>query len=55
MVTGNQNGVTEVKGTTRLEEDGRMLTRSYYLQNGQWVEGHAVTYRETQGEEVIFR
>jgi hypothetical protein len=54
-VTGNQNGISEVKATTELLPDGRMHTKSRYFKQGQWVDGHEVTYTETPGAEVVFR
>ncbi len=54
-VTGNAHGVTEVRATSELLPDGSLRTSSEYLQNGQWVPGHAGLYRETPGAEVRFR
>lgn len=55
LVTGNQNGVTEVKATTQIQDNGKMHVKSRYLQKGEWVDGHEVTYEETPGAEVIFK
>jgi hypothetical protein len=55
MVSGNENGITEVKSTGTILPDGRMLSKSRYLQNGQWVDGHEITYVEDAQAQVIFR
>ncbi|MBI4662764.1 MAG: hypothetical protein HY735_28450 [Verrucomicrobia bacterium] len=54
-VTGNKNGVTEVEATMEILADGRMHSKSLYLQNGKWVDGHEVSYEESPGAEVVFR
>lgn len=54
-VTGNQEGVTEVKSIGELTADGKLLSTSQYLQNGKWVEGHKVTYVEAPTAQVIFK
>ena len=54
-VTGNSNGITVVEGTTELLPDGGLRTGSRYLQNGEWVPGHAGIYKETPGAEPKFR
>lgn len=53
-VTGNKNGITAVEGTTELLPGGGLRTSSRYLQNGEWVPGHAGTYEEAPGAEVKF-
>ena len=55
QVTGSKNGVTEVKGTTEILTNGRLHTKSSYLKNGQWVDGHEVFYEESPGSEVRFK
>ena len=54
-VTGNENGVTEVKATTEILPDTRLHTKSRYFQKGEWVDGHEVTYEEAPGAEVVFK
>jgi hypothetical protein len=54
-VKGNQDGVTEVKGSGEITADGKMITTSQYLQNGKWVEGHAATYVEEATAQVVFK
>jgi hypothetical protein len=38
-VVGNQDGVTEVKGTGELTPDGKLISKSQYLKDGKWVDG----------------
>ncbi|MCB2204712.1 hypothetical protein KQI65_08180 [bacterium] len=54
-VTGNQNGITEVRSRSVLQEDGSMLGTSEYLKNGEWVPGHSIHYHEDASAEVKFR
>ncbi|RMF48473.1 MAG: hypothetical protein D6755_03820 [Anaerolineae bacterium] len=54
-VSGNAEGITVVEAIGRLLPDGRMESRSRYLQNGVWVEGHAFVYEEDPLAKVIFR
>ncbi len=54
-VTGNKNGITEVKAIGEKLADGKMRSKSYYLQNGKWIDGHEVIYEEAPGAEVIFK
>tara|TARA_B100001750_G_C15259532_1_gene471952 strand:+ start:53 stop:577 length:525 start_codon:yes stop_codon:yes gene_type:complete len=54
-VTGNQNGITEVKSTTQLLENGEKHTKAQYLQNGKWIDGHEIYYKEASEAKVIFK
>ncbi|NVJ59361.1 MAG: hypothetical protein HWE27_03170 [Gammaproteobacteria bacterium] len=54
-VTGNQNGITEVKAKAWLTPEGIMQTQSEYLQNGKWVPGHSATYKPAPDAKVIFK
>ena len=54
-VTGDPDGVTEVKSTGTLGADGIYRTESQYLENGTWVPGHGGSYREAPDARVIFR
>jgi hypothetical protein len=54
-VTGNQDGITEVKSTSELTADGKLLSKSQYLQKGKWVQGHEVTYVEDPSAQVVFK
>jgi len=55
MVTGNQNGITEVKATGEMLPDGKMRSKSQYLQNGKWVDGHEIFYKEDPTARVVFK
>ena len=55
IVTGNQNGITEVKGIGKILPDGRLSSSSQYFQNGAWVDGHAFIYQEYPDAEVVFQ
>ena len=55
IVTGSEEGITEVKATTELLPDGKMQSKSRYLKKGEWVDGHSVNYEVTPGAEVIFK
>jgi hypothetical protein len=55
MVTGNQNGITEVKATGEKLPDGKMRNKSQYLQNGKWVDGHKIFYVDDASAKVIFK
>ncbi len=54
-VKGGANGITEVKAVSELRADGSMVTSSQYFKDGQWVPGHAATYREDSKADVVFR
>lgn len=55
FVTGNENGITEVKATGRVLPDGRLHSKAEYFKNGEWVDGHEFYYTEAPGEKVIFK
>ena len=54
-VSGNSNGITEVKSTNELMPGGRMLAKSQYLKNGQWVDGHQIHYVIDPEAKVTFK
>lgn len=54
-VKGNSEGVTEVKGATRLLPDGRMHVKTLYRKHGDWIDGRDVYYVETKDAEVRFK
>jgi len=54
-VSGNQNGITEVKGSGEITADGKMISKSQYLQNGKWVDGHEAIYVEDATAQVVFK
>ncbi|MBI3416634.1 MAG: hypothetical protein HY043_15180 [Verrucomicrobia bacterium] len=55
LVTNNSNGITEVKATSELRNDGSFHNKSEYLKEGKWVPGHEATYRVDAKAEVIFK
>jgi hypothetical protein len=54
-VTGDANGVTEVRSTTELQPDGTMLTKAEYLKDGQPAGGRETLYKEDPKAEVKFK
>lgn len=54
-VTGNTNGITEVKATSTLKEDGSLHVVSKYFKNNEWVPGHEIHYVPTPSTTVNFR
>jgi len=55
QVTGNQNGITEVRSTGEILPDGRMHSKAEYLQNGTWIAGHEIYYVQNTASRVIFK
>jgi hypothetical protein len=55
MVTGDSDGVTEVRSTTMILPDGRMHSKAEYLQKGAWTPGHEFFYVEDPTAQVIFK
>ncbi len=55
FVTGNENGVAEVKSTATIGTDGKLTTQSEYFQNGEWVKGHGAVYEEANDAVVMFK
>lgn len=54
-VTGNADGITEVKGIAEILPDGKLRSSSEYLKNGTWVKGHEAIYTEAPEAQVIFK
>ena len=54
-VTGNENGITQVKAIIELLPDGELVNSSKYLMNGNWVDGHKIHYKEVPDAKVVFR
>ncbi len=53
-VVGSNEGVTAVRSTSRILDDGRLESHAEYLKNGEWVPGHGVVYEEDPTAEVVF-
>ena len=54
-VSGNANGVTEVKATSEPMPDGGYITKSEYFKDGKWEPGNERTYRVAPDAQVIFK
>lgn len=54
-VTGNEDGVTEVRAITELLPDGTMRVSTRMLRGGEWEERGAVLYVEDPDAELILR
>lgn len=54
-VTGNENGITEVRATSELKADGHLSVKSEYLAKGAWVPGHEITYQPAPDAKVVFK
>lgn len=54
-VTGNEQGITEVRATGEVLPDGRLHSKSEYFQSGKWVPGHEVFYKEDPDAKVVFK
>ena len=50
-----ENGISEVRATIKLLSEGKMHTKSNYLQNGKWVDGHEIYYTEAPDAKVLFK
>jgi hypothetical protein len=55
VVKGSADGISEVKGITRLLPDGRLHVKTQYLKGGQWVDGRDTDYVEDQAAQVKFK
>jgi hypothetical protein len=55
IISGEAGGVTEVRGTSRIQSDGSFHVKSEHLKNGQWSPGHEVIYHEAPDAKVIFK
>jgi len=55
QVSGDADGVTEVRGTSEIQPDGKLHVKAEYFKKGQWVIGHEATYEEDPASEVIFK
>ena len=55
LVTGDADGITEVKSTSRVLPDGRLHVVSQYLKKGQWIDGRDVHYSEDKEAVVRFK
>lgn len=54
-VAGNTNGITEVRSTYELRPDGKLLSKSAYVKNGESAGGREILYQEDAKAEVKFK
>jgi len=54
-VEGNEQGITEVKSISVLNEDGSLTATSEYFKNGAWIEGHKIEYTLDMTAELKFK
>jgi hypothetical protein len=54
-VTGNANGITQVKSTSRILDNGDFQMKSEYFAKGQWTPGHEIHYQYSPDSEVKFK
>jgi hypothetical protein len=55
VVKGDADGITEVRGTTRVLPDGRMHVKTQYLKAGKWQDARDVHYVEDREAQVRFK
>jgi hypothetical protein len=55
VVKGSAGGVTEVKATSRLLPDGRLLVKSQHLKDGKWEDARETYYVEDPQALVRFK
>lgn len=54
-VSGNKNGITEVRSTSELRPDGMLWVKAEYLKDGEPAGGRETLYKEDPKAEVKFR
>jgi hypothetical protein len=54
-VEGGAGGITQVRSTSQLLDDGTFRVKSEHLKDGEWTSGHETTYREDPTAKVIFK
>lgn len=54
-VSGSASGVTKVRATSTLGDDGSLHVKSEYLTNDKWTPGHEVTYKPNRDAKVTFK
>jgi len=55
QVTGNTQGITEVKSTSEFTNDGKLIVRAQYLHDGKWEKGHEINYVQAPDAKVNFK
>ena len=54
-VTGNDNGISKVRATTTIRDDGTLQVQSEYFAAGKWSEGRNTLYQPSEDAKVRFR
>ncbi len=54
-VEGDADGITEVRSSSRMLEDGRVHLKTEFLKDGEWVPGHEIYYVEAPDAKVVFK
>lgn len=54
-VENNKQGITQVRSSSVLDEQGTLKVSSEYLKDGKWVKGHGATYKRVPQTQVKFR
>jgi hypothetical protein len=54
-VSGDPDGVTEVRSISELMPDGALHVKAEYFKKGEWAPGHEATYREDANAKVVFK
>ena len=54
-VTGNENGITQVKAIIEFLPNGHLHNTSQYLMHGNWVAGYEIYYKEDPYAKVLFK
>ncbi len=54
-VKGNANGITKVRATTTLKDDGGLHVKSEYYTGEKWTPGHEVNYAPSKDAKVVFK
>src|SRR5262245_18436904 len=55
VVKGEAEGISEVKGTSRILPDGRLHVKTQYLKGGRWVDGRETHYVQDDKASVRFK
>jgi hypothetical protein len=55
VVKGEAEGISEVKGVSRILTDGRLHVKTQYLKSGRWVDGREVYYVRDDRAVVRFK
>ena len=55
VVSGDANGITEVRGRTEMGADGTFHVKTEYRKDGVWAPGREATYKPAPEAKVIFK